>query len=220
MVLETELDVKNKVNEARRLSRQLNYKVMQQRSTLSAQDYQQTIRNLTQQTNQLRSQINLATQQMSRLPRYRGMIATTMAQEQFAELNMYRNQLQMELVQETAWLNQLKSQPFDPKSKEKIDAEVRDERETYHQAILDLRKLVDSASEKYSELEKNDDVKKAAAVLGKGKREKPKLGPSHDFVNNVKLLEKLERSDSGDLAEEPRAKSGAGQSPERARSGP
>ena len=32
--------------------------------------------------------------------------------------------------------------------------------------------------------------------LGKGKREKPKLGPSHDFLNNVKLFEKLEKAES------------------------
>ena len=83
--------------------------------------------------------------------------------------------------QDSALLNQLKSQPSDPKAKDKIDAEVRDQREAYHQALLDLRKLVDSATEKYAELAKNDDVKKALAALGKGMREKPKLGPSHDF---------------------------------------
>ena len=34
-------------------------------------------------------------------------------------------------------------------------------------------------------------------MLGKGLREKPKLGPSHDFLTNVKLLEKLEKAESG-----------------------
>ena len=69
--------------------------------------------------------------------------------------------------------NQLKSQQFDPKAKEKIDAEVRDQREAYHQALLDLRKLVDSATEKYDELAKDGEVKKALAAVGKARREKP-----------------------------------------------
>ena len=107
----------------------------------------------------------------------------------YAQLNAYRNQLQMEVNQDSYFLNQLKSQPADPRAREKIDSEVRDRRDAYHQAILDLRKLVDSATEKYDELAKNDEVKKALTVLGKGQRDKPKLGPSHDFHNNVKLVE-------------------------------
>jgi len=195
-VLETESDVKNKMNEVRRLSKQLNYSIMQQQGTMSAEDYQQTIKNLGAQIDQMRAQINLANQQMASLPRFRGRLSTTMAQEQYYELLNYRNQLQLEVNQEAAWLNQLRSQKFDPKSKEKIDAEVRDRREAYHQALLDLRKLVDSTTEKYGELAEDQDVKKAIAAAGKAMRNKLDLGPSHEFLNNVKLLEKLEKAAS------------------------
>ncbi|MFI5458900.1 MAG: hypothetical protein ACHRXM_26015 [Isosphaerales bacterium] len=195
-VLETESDVKNKMNEVRRLSKQLNYSIMQQQGTMSAEDYQQTIKNLGAQIDQMRAQINLASQQMASLPRFRGRLSTTMAQEQFNELSSYRYQLQMEVNQETAWLNQLKSQKFDPKSKDKIDAEVRDRREAYHQALLDLRKLADSTTEKYGDLAEDQDVKKAIAAAGKAIRNKLDLGPSHEFLNNVKLLEKLEKAAS------------------------
>ena len=208
VVLEAELDVKNKVADARRLSRQLNHSLARQQGTMTAKEYQQTVKNLTQSVNQIRSQIGATSNQMNRLPRFRGMLATTMAQERYAELFEYRNQLQMELSEETAWLNQLKSQPFDDKSKDKVDAEVRDGRDAYHQAIVDLRTLVDSAHEKYAELAKNDDVKKALVALGKGKREKPKLSPSHEFLNNVKLLEKLERAEGGDGFDESKSKTG------------
>ena len=46
-------------------------------------------------------------------------------------------------------------------------------------------------------------MKDAIAALGKGKREKPKLGPSHDFLKNVKVLEKFEKAESsGDAFQE------------------
>jgi hypothetical protein len=155
----------------------------------------------------MRAQINLANQQMMGVPRYRGVPATTFAQGQYNELFVYRNQLQAEVDQETAWLNQLKSQQFDPKSKEKLDADVRDRREAYQQALLDLRKLVDSAAEKYAELAKDGEVKKALGMVGRARREKPKLGPSHEFVTTVRLLDRLEKAESSADGDQPPAKS-------------
>ena len=163
---------------------------------MSPEQYQKTLQGLRDELNQMRSQINQVSQQMSSFPRFRGRLTSTYAQEQYNELMLYRNQLQMQVNQESAWLNQLQSQKADPKAKEKIDAEVRDRREAYHQAILDLRTLADSTTQKYAELAKDAEVKEAIQALGKGKRDKPKLGPSHDFLNNVKLLEKLEKAES------------------------
>jgi len=195
-VLEAESEVKNRLTELRRLHKQLSYSLMQQKGTMSPEEYQRTIQRLGDEINQMRAQINLAGQQLNSLPRFRGRLSTTMAQAQFDELSAYRYQLQMEVNQETAWLNELKSQKIDPKSKEKIDAELRDRREAYHQAIVDLRKLVDSATEKYPELAKDEDVKKALVAAGKATRNKLNLGPSHDFLNNVKLLERFEKAES------------------------
>jgi hypothetical protein len=158
---------------------------------------------LKDELNQMRSQINIYTQQMNSLPRFRGRFASSPAQEAYNELLLYRNQLQMQVNQESAWLNQLQSQKADPKAKEKIDAEVHDRRDSYHQALQDLRTLADSITQKYAELEKDTEVKDAIHALGKGKRDKPKLGPSHDFLNNVKTLEKLEKAESaGDAFQE------------------
>ena len=79
--------------------------------------------------------------------------------------------------QGTQFLNQLRSRPYDPKTKEKVDAEVQSRRESYHQALLDLRQLVDSANNKYAEVSKNEDVQKALEKLGAGAKTKPRLGP-------------------------------------------
>ena len=109
---------------------------------------------------------------------------------------LYRNQLQVQVSQESAWINQLQSQKADPKAKDKIDADVQDRGGAYHLALQDLRTLADSTTQKYDELEKDAEVKKAIEALGKGKRDKPRLGPSHEFLNNVKTLEKLEKAES------------------------
>ena len=195
-VLEDETEFKTKLTEARRLLRQLSYSILQQQGTMSPEQYQKTLQGLKDELNQMRSEANQASQQMNMLPRFRGRLASTYAQGQYNELMLYRNQLQMQISQESAWLNQLQSQKADPKAKEKIDAEVHDRREAYHLAFKDLRTLADSTTEKYAELAKDDDVKAAIQALGKGKRDKPRLGPSHDFLNNVKLLDKLEKADS------------------------
>jgi hypothetical protein len=195
-VLEDEADFKTKLTEAKRLYRQLSYSKLQQKGTMSPQQFQQTLQNLKNEVNQMRTLINQANQQMNALPRFRGRLSSTYAQESYNELMLYRNQLQVQVNQESAWLNQLQSQKADPKAKDKIDAEVRDRSEELHQAVTDLRTLADATTQKYEELAKDPDVKQAIEALGKGKRDKPKLGPSHDFLNNVKLLEKLEKAES------------------------
>ena len=166
---------------------------------------QKTVKTLGTQINQLKSEINAVNQQMNQVPRsnsrysrYSGGMnfANNNAAEMYEELLAYRNQVQAEITQDTYFLNQLKSKPADPKAKERIDSEVRDRRDAYHQALLDLRKLVDSANAKYEEVTKDGEVKKTLRVLGKGQSETLKLGPSHEFSTNVKLLEKLEKAES------------------------
>jgi hypothetical protein len=207
-VLVTESDVKNKVQQIHRLSKQLSYALMQQQGTLSAKDYQDTIKGLGDQVNQHRSEINTVTQQMNALPRFRGRLANNYTTEQYQELQVYRNQLQAEINQGTLFLNQLKSRPFNPKVKEKVDADVQDRRESYHQALLDLRQLVDATRKKYADVSKNDDVQKAVETVNTGAKTKLKLGPSREFTTDVKLLEKLEREEAGENAPQPEPKPG------------
>jgi hypothetical protein len=219
-VLVTESDVKNKVQEIRRFSKQLQNALMQQKGTLSAKDYQDTVKGLGEQVNQYRSAINSVNQQMNALPRFRGRLANNFATEQYQELQVYRSQLQAEVNEGTLFLNQLKSRPFDPKAKEKVDAEVQNRREDYHQAVLDLRQLVDSTVNKYAEVSKNDEVGKALEKANVGAKTKLKLGPSREFTADVKLLEKFEREEAGEQAPvlEPKTRRSTKQSPKGKRS--
>jgi len=201
-----EAEVKTKVIDARRLSKQLNYAIAQQKGTLSPQEQQQQVKTISDQIGQLRSELNVASQQMNAIPRYRGRFMSNDASQLYAQLTYYRNQLQMEINEDTAYVNQLKNQPADPKAKERAEADVRDRREAYHQAILELRKLIDAADAKYEDAATNEEVTKALGLLGKGQREQPKLGPSHDFLANVKLVEKLEKAEESGGADEPQAK--------------
>lgn len=118
-VVETEADVKAKLSEAKRLSKELKYSLMQQKGTLSPKEQQQNIKTLNDQISQIRSEINAVTQQMAMVPRGRTRFSygftNNYAAEQFAQLNLYRNQLQAELQQDSAFLNQLKSQSPTPR---------------------------------------------------------------------------------------------------------
>ena len=195
-VVEEEAAVKTKLADARRLSKQLSNYLMQQKSTMSPKEQQQNIKTVDDQLNRLRSELNATNQQLNSIPSYRGRYMSNDASALHAQLINYRAQLQMEINQDSLFLNELKSQPADPKAKERIDSEVKDRRDAYHQLLLDLRKLVDSAQEKYEGLGNDDEVKKALEIEAHALREKPKLGPSRDFLNNVKLLEKMENAES------------------------
>jgi hypothetical protein len=199
-----EAEIKTKLVDARRLSRQLSYSLTQQQGTMSPEELQKTAKTLGTQINELKSELNAVNQQMNQVPRNNNprygrfgggtSFVNNEAAEMYSELLVYRNQLQGEITQDSYSLNQLKSQPADPKAKERIDSEVRDRRDAYHQALLDLRKLVESATAKYDKVAKDSEVKKTLNILGKGLRETPKLGPSREFAANVKLLEKLEKA--------------------------
>ena len=158
-----------------------------------------TIKELTAELNQLRAQSNLVTQNLNRIPRRRGYPVYL---EEFQELTYYRNQLQMEISQRTNFLNQLKSKPFDPKDRIRADAEVRTRQEAMHQGALELRKLVDEIHAKYTAVGEDPQVKKWLDTPEGHAGVKPKLGPSHTFSLDEKMLERVER-DSG--ADEPGA---------------
>jgi hypothetical protein len=193
LVLDAESEVHSKTTEARQLFREWSNAVMQQRSTVSEKEYQATIKELTAETNSLRNELNNTNRMINQVPMNRGRFATNLGAQQSYELNMYRSQLQWELDQRATFLSQLKSQPFDPKAKLKIDADVRDKAEALHKSVLDLRKLVDETGEKYKGLDKNDEVKKLLISIERKTGAKVKLGQSRPFHLDVKYLEKLEQ---------------------------
>lgn len=200
LILATETAVRDKAQEVRDLARDWRHAVALQRSTLSESEYQATIKELNAELNQLKAQSNAAQQNLNRLPKMRSRRGTYFANnyvtEEYQELNYYKNQLQMEIQQRTASLKQLRSQPFDPKARIKADAEAQSKQEALHQGLVDLRKLVDEARAKYEAIEKDPQVKKWLQIPEGPARIKPKLGPSRAFLQDVKLLEQLERQTS------------------------
>jgi hypothetical protein len=193
-VLELEIDVQKKVTEIRQAARKLKLAQTRLRATGSREQYQRALEDLGDQIKSYESEIQTVNMQMSQLPAYGGgRFASAYRNQTYSQYLAYRNQLQFEMSQTRASLNQLKNEPFDEKAKQKIDALVKDEQDNYDQALADLRKLVDSASQKYVELQNDSSVKKALATLAKTAKVKPKLGPSSHYQTNVKLLDKLEK---------------------------
>jgi hypothetical protein len=100
--------------------------------------------------------------------------------------------------QRTTALDQLKSQPLDPKARQESDEKVRDRSEALHQALVDLRRLVDTARAKYAEIAQAPELQKAREALEHTTKTPLRLGPSREFQANVKLLDRLEQQEAGD----------------------
>ena len=192
-----------KIVATRQLAREWSNAVLQQRSTLGEKEYQAAIKELTAESQQFKSELDNTNRMIAQLPRYRNRFATTLAYQQYDDLNLYKTQLQWEINQRTTFLNQLKSQKVDPKAKEKLDATVRDRSDALHQAVMDLRKLVETTEEKYKALAKDGEVKKYQDSSEHKTGIKLHLGPSRQFHLDVKILEKLEKEASGGESREP-----------------
>jgi hypothetical protein len=195
LVLEAESEVHNKAEEVRHSSRQVANAVARQRLTLSPEEYQAALRELNAELAQFKAQLNSTTQAINRMPRRRGYPVYI---EQFQELTYFKSQLQAEISQRSTFLNQLKGQKFDPTARTKADADVRSRREELHQGVQDLRKLVDALHEKYAAVAKEPKVQKWLDTPEGSAGIKPKLGPSHVFRMDVKMLEQMERAQGGE----------------------
>jgi hypothetical protein len=198
-VLDAETDVKKKLEEVRRLSKEWTSARVQQAAVGTTKDHQQLVQDLNSQITQIRSEIAAVNQQMARMPRWRGRLWSPYGQEQNAELTAYRNQLNLALNQQNAFLNQVRNRPPDPKLQQKLASDVEAIHDKYVQEARDLRALVQSTKEKYASLAKSDEIKKSLDSIEGGARAKPKLGPSHEFLAIAKLMDRLEK----DLGEPP-----------------
>jgi hypothetical protein len=67
-----------------------------------------------------------------------------------------------------------------------------------HQGALDLRKLVDGVHAKYAALARDPQVKKWLDTPEGPAGVKPRLGPSRAFLQDEKLLERVERVSAAD----------------------
>jgi clan AA aspartic protease (TIGR02281 family) len=182
-----EADVQRKVNELRLLSRQLNFALQQQEALeQGTQNREAMIQEMLQRRLALNEQISALDQQLNA-----GGNFFVAGRNQLVE---QRNQLVLAYNGLVDQVRLLQGQGSDPKVRDQIQSEVPRRREAYTQAVLDLRKLVETTTKAYAELSRNGEVTRALEALGRASPARPKLGPSRAFQDNVKLLERVEKS--------------------------
>jgi clan AA aspartic protease (TIGR02281 family) len=170
-VLPAEAEVQKKLNEAKALYQRLTVARMRQRQ------YEQAVSDNRMMVQQMTQQRIMLNQQLSRV---------TTAQENNRLVAMI-NQLNDEI-------DLMRQQAADPALAKEINAQVPSQREAFTQAVLDLRQLVNQATETYGALAQDEEVKSALDALNQKSKMKFTLGPSRTFQANVKLLEKVESS--------------------------
>ncbi len=85
--------------------------------------------------------------------------------------------------------------------KKQFNAEVAQVRESYMQAVSDLRKSVDEIMAKYAQLEGKEEIQKALKDLSASSKIKQKLGPSKELASAIKWLGRLEGSVQSETVE-------------------
>jgi clan AA aspartic protease (TIGR02281 family) len=192
-VLTSETDIQKKISEARLIARKLNVSVNQQRAFDQGSEGRTAFAlELTQQSSVLGEQIREIDRQIDNVGAVGG--GNNFAIVQHNQLVRDRNQLVLAINDVNNRLSILRSQTGDTKWKQELDGEVARGREAYIQAVLSLRELVDTTTRQYVEVRKDDAVKQALVALGAKSKTTFKLGPSKEFLANVKLLEKVEKS--------------------------
>jgi aspartyl protease family protein len=172
-VLVAEADVRKKLTEAQRLFRQLSLALHHQRELEQEIDGAKTI------VRGLREERIMRNQQL----RANNPQDVVQNNQLIARINEINDQLQL-----------LESTAADPQSRQDVDQEVAQRREGFLQAIIDLRHVVDKTNEDYATLARDDGIAEALAALGSKAKSALKVGPSREFLANVKLLEKAEKS--------------------------
>lgn len=186
-ILESEAEFHSKIAEARSLYQDW----MTSRSRLEAQEQEaQAIQMLDTQSNALRQNISQLRRRMSRggyggrrgaqFRRMQNMgISAEISQEQ-ANLNMMNQQLA-----------QLKRNVPKPQDRKKQEEEVSNRRQALRDAVDELVKSAVQIDQTYHELHRLKEVDAALTSLNLSGRAKLRLGPSHEYTADVKILRKL-----------------------------
>jgi len=172
-VLAAEADVQVKLLEAQRIYKQLSAAVVRRNEFDFAVNGQ---KGMVQQLLQERIFLN---QQL---------------QTVHAQNVIQHNQLVARINEINDQLRLIDGQAADPHFKQEIDKEVVERRSNYIEAVLELRRLVDSTTRQYALLASDDTIKAALATLGSKSKSPPKLGPSRGFEDSVKQLISREKS--------------------------
>jgi clan AA aspartic protease (TIGR02281 family) len=191
-VVASESDVQKKLNEARLASRQLNHALAEQNAAeQGAHGRRALLQELIEERIGLTQQMALVDQSLAAMGRTGGNAAAAFQHNQLVNQH---NQLVAALNILSDQINLLRDTGADPQLADKVSAAVAQRREFYLQSILDLRQMVDKTRAEYAELAQDDSIKQAISALASKSKSAAKLGPSRGFEENVKLLEKAEKS--------------------------
>ncbi len=191
-VVASEANAQKKLNEARLASRQLNYALMEQDAAeQGVQGRRELVEELLQERIALNEQLNVVDQQLNSMG---GSTLNYGVPYQRNLLANQHNQLLGALNILSDRINLLRGQAADPQMTQRLSTEVAKRRDSYRQAILDLRQIVDKTTAEYAELARDEAIKKALSALATKSKSPAKLGPSRGFDESVKLLVKAEKS--------------------------
>jgi clan AA aspartic protease (TIGR02281 family) len=188
--------------DAQALSQEVSQGVEQQQAMeLGGQERKAYVEQLRQQQILLNQQIEQISQQLSQLvmpPGGNNFVA--IQRNQLADQN---NRLVAAANQVASQLKNLEGEGAEQAKDQKLqlNAEVAQKRESYIQAIMDLRKAADEIQAKYKGLAANQEVAKALEALNASTKNKQKLGPSPQFLAAVKRLGRSEGSVASDTVE-------------------
>jgi clan AA aspartic protease (TIGR02281 family) len=201
-VLAAEADVQRKCTEVKSLALQLNRALWQEDTfERGAKDRESLIQEMLQRRIALNDEIAAVEQEMNR-----GAAGASIYDRN--QLVAHRNQLVLAYNGLLDRIRLLQTQGDDGKLRSEIRAEVPRCRAAYIAAVQALRELVDATTKSYAELAGNDAIRKALESLSGRSRTKLSLGPSRQFLENVKLLERIEKLVVTDAVELRRTRAG------------
>ncbi len=146
------------------------------------------IQELTQQSNVLKNALNQYNRALG--GGRRGRYGNSMVN---GELSAERVMVQQNYAMATQQLQMLKGRVPSAKIKKDLSDRIGKQRLELEGAVNELRTAVDSVVDKYDTLAKDEAIKSALNAAS-DTPVKPKLGPSKEFHDMVKTLEKMERA--------------------------
>lgn len=192
-VLEGEAEAREKGTEMRRLQNELKIAEKQRQATVSPEARQMIINGLADEIEQCRIQMRNADEMMNRIPRWLGQFHNPGDAAQFYMLRDSRDQTQAYVDMASQYLNRLKREPFDPGASARTDAMVREFTDSSAQARDEFWKVVEATDQKYKELARNPEVKKALQAI-RSKTRGRDLGPTREFKWTVEGVAKAKKA--------------------------
>ena len=193
-VLQGEAEAREKATEMRRLQNEWKIAVKQQQATVSPEARQQTIQYLVDEIDQCHRNMRDADEAMRRIPRYwQHSFANPDDAARHATFLAYRDRTKVYVDMAGEYLKRLRRGPFDAGARAGADAMVSQYRDSYDQARDELWKVVETTDQKYRELARDPELKKAITAIRSKTRARRELGPTREFKSTAEAVAKAKK---------------------------